>query len=105
MATALIAARNVARAETRDPWAVNEDAEYHEIAKTERQAPTTPRRRRRSAPPPRPRWSRPRRRWRRGNAAAPLAGARRRCWWIGGRLDWQSRHGGPGKQSPPPPVR
>ncbi|MDB5292237.1 MAG: FAD-binding protein [Phycisphaerales bacterium] len=42
MATALIAARNVARAEARDPWAVNEDAEYHEIAKTERQAPITP---------------------------------------------------------------
>jgi protoporphyrinogen oxidase len=42
MATALIAARNVARAESRDPWAVNEDAEYHEIAETERSAPTTP---------------------------------------------------------------
>jgi hypothetical protein len=42
MATALIAARNVARAESRDPWAVNEDAEYHEIAQTERQAPVTP---------------------------------------------------------------
>lgn len=42
MATALIAARNVARCENRDPWAVNEDAEYHEIAETERQAPLTP---------------------------------------------------------------
>ncbi len=42
MATALIAARNVARAESRDPWAVNEDAEYHEIAKTERQTPILP---------------------------------------------------------------
>ncbi len=42
MATALIAARNVALAQNRDPWAVNEDAEYHEIAKTERQAPMTP---------------------------------------------------------------
>jgi len=42
MATALIAARNVALAEARDPWAVNEDAEYHEIARTERQAPLTP---------------------------------------------------------------
>lgn len=42
MATALIAARNVARCEARDPWAVNEDAEYHEIAHTERQAPLTP---------------------------------------------------------------
>ena len=42
MATALIAARNVALAQDRDPWAVNEDAEYHEIAQTERQAPTTP---------------------------------------------------------------
>ncbi|MBV8780349.1 MAG: NAD(P)/FAD-dependent oxidoreductase [Phycisphaerae bacterium] len=43
MATAIIAARNVALGETRDPWAVNEDAEYHEISKTERQAPITPR--------------------------------------------------------------
>ncbi len=43
MATALIAARNVALGESRDPWAVNEDAEYHEIAETERQAPTLPR--------------------------------------------------------------
>ncbi|MGE5611169.1 MAG: NAD(P)/FAD-dependent oxidoreductase, partial [Bacillota bacterium] len=42
MATALIAARNVAMGEARDPWAVNEDAEYHEIAKTEREAPLTP---------------------------------------------------------------
>ena len=42
MATAIIAARNVALGEERDPWAVNEDAEYHEIAKTERQAPITP---------------------------------------------------------------
>lgn len=42
MATALIAARNMALAESRDPWAVNEDAEYHEIAETERQAPLTP---------------------------------------------------------------
>jgi protoporphyrinogen oxidase len=42
MATALIAARNVALAEDRDPWAVNEDAEYHEIARTERHAPLTP---------------------------------------------------------------
>jgi len=42
MATAIIAARNVALGEHRDPWAVNEDAEYHEIAKTERQAPITP---------------------------------------------------------------
>jgi hypothetical protein len=42
MATAIIAARNVALGEKRDPWAVNEDAEYHEIAATERQAPTTP---------------------------------------------------------------
>jgi protoporphyrinogen oxidase len=47
MATALIAARNVVRAGSpRDPWAVNEDAEYHEIAETERQAPITP------VPPP-----------------------------------------------------
>lgn len=42
MATAIIAARNVAVGEDRDPWAVNEDAEYHEIAATERQAPVTP---------------------------------------------------------------
>lgn len=42
MATALIAARNMALGEDRDPWAVNEDAEYHEIAETERQAPITP---------------------------------------------------------------
>jgi protoporphyrinogen oxidase len=42
MATAIIAARNVALGEDRDPWAVNEDAEYHEIADTERQAPITP---------------------------------------------------------------
>jgi len=42
MATALIAARNVALGESRDPWAVNEDAEYHEIAKTERHAPVLP---------------------------------------------------------------
>jgi protoporphyrinogen oxidase len=42
MATAIIAARNVALGERRDPWAVNEDAEYHEIAKSERQAPITP---------------------------------------------------------------
>ncbi|HEX4055520.1 MAG TPA: NAD(P)/FAD-dependent oxidoreductase [Tepidisphaeraceae bacterium] len=42
MATALIAARNVALGQSRDPWAVNEDAEYHEIAKTERQTPLTP---------------------------------------------------------------
>lgn len=42
MATALIAAENVLHGDPRDPWAVNEDAEYHEIAKTERQAPVTP---------------------------------------------------------------
>jgi protoporphyrinogen oxidase len=42
MATALIAARNMSLDQDRDPWAVNEDAEYHEIAKTERQAPLTP---------------------------------------------------------------
>ncbi len=42
MATALIAARNVSLDQDRDPWAVNEDAEYHEIAKTERQAPLMP---------------------------------------------------------------
>jgi protoporphyrinogen oxidase len=50
MATALIAARNVALAQERDPWAVNEDAEYHEIGKTERQAPTTPARPQVAAP-------------------------------------------------------
>lgn len=33
MATALIAARNIALGESRDQWAVNEDAEYHEVAK------------------------------------------------------------------------
>ena len=43
MATALIAARDVALGEDRDPWAVNDDAEYHEIASTEREAPITPR--------------------------------------------------------------
>jgi protoporphyrinogen oxidase len=43
MATALIAARNVALCQERDPWEVNEDAEYHEIVKTERQAPVTAR--------------------------------------------------------------
>jgi protoporphyrinogen oxidase len=42
MATALIAAANVTSGDERDPWAVNEDAEYHEIAKTERAAPLTP---------------------------------------------------------------
>jgi hypothetical protein len=42
MATALIAARNVSLDQDRDPWAVNEDAEYHEIARTERQAPLVP---------------------------------------------------------------
>ncbi len=42
MATAIIAAHNVALGQDRDPWAVNEDAEYHEIAKTEREAPVTP---------------------------------------------------------------
>jgi protoporphyrinogen oxidase len=42
MATALIAAANVTSDDDRDPWAVNEDAEYHEIAKAERQAPMTP---------------------------------------------------------------
>lgn len=41
MATALIAARNIIRDECRDPWAVNEDAEYHEISRTERAAPIT----------------------------------------------------------------
>ena len=30
MMTALIAARNIALGQSRDPWAVNEDAEYHE---------------------------------------------------------------------------
>ena len=30
MMTALIAARNVALGQKLDPWAVNEDAEYHE---------------------------------------------------------------------------
>jgi UDP-galactopyranose mutase len=50
MATALISARNVALAQERDPWAVNEDAEYHEIGKTERQAPTTPAARPHAAP-------------------------------------------------------
>jgi protoporphyrinogen oxidase len=33
MMTALIAARDVALGDSRDPWAVNEDAEYHEISK------------------------------------------------------------------------
>src|SRR5439155_12079475 len=42
MATALIAARNVSLDQDRDPWAVNEDAEYHEIAPTEPQTPLTP---------------------------------------------------------------
>jgi len=42
MATAIIAARNVALGEDRDPWSVNEDAEYHEISKTEREAPIVP---------------------------------------------------------------
>ena len=42
MATALIAARNIVSGANRDPWEVNEDAEYHEIVKTERQAPLTP---------------------------------------------------------------
>ncbi len=32
MMTALIAARNIALGESRDPWAVNEDAEYSEVA-------------------------------------------------------------------------
>jgi protoporphyrinogen oxidase len=41
MATALIAARHMSLGEERDHWAVNEDAEYHEIARTERQAPVT----------------------------------------------------------------
>lgn len=34
MMTALIAARNVALGKSLDPWAVNEDAEYHETATT-----------------------------------------------------------------------
>ncbi|MGH7178462.1 MAG: FAD-dependent oxidoreductase, partial [Tepidisphaeraceae bacterium] len=42
MATALIAAANVSHDDDRDCWAVNEDAEYHEIAKSERQAPLVP---------------------------------------------------------------
>ena len=60
MATALIAARNVSLDQDRDPWAVNEDAEYHEIAKTERQAPIT------GSPGPSCRggWSPPPWRWR-----------------------------------------
>jgi len=41
MATALIAARNVAEHTDRDPWAVNEDAEYHEIDRSGREAPVT----------------------------------------------------------------
>jgi UDP-galactopyranose mutase len=41
MATALIAARHMSLGDQRDHWAVNEDAEYHEIAQTERQAPVT----------------------------------------------------------------
>ena len=41
MATALIAAANVVSGDERDPWSVNEDAEYHEIARTERHAPVT----------------------------------------------------------------
>lgn len=41
MATALIAARKIALGDARDPWAVNEDAEYHEIAQTERLVPTS----------------------------------------------------------------
>lgn len=32
MMTALIAARNIALGQSRDPWAVNEDAEYHETS-------------------------------------------------------------------------
>jgi protoporphyrinogen oxidase len=32
MVTALLAARNIAQGQTNDPWAVNEDAEYHEVA-------------------------------------------------------------------------
>lgn len=35
MMTALIAARNIALGDTKDPWAVNEDAEYHEDVKHE----------------------------------------------------------------------
>jgi protoporphyrinogen oxidase len=35
MMTALIAARNIALGESRDPWAVNEDAEYHEAGSSE----------------------------------------------------------------------
>lgn len=34
MMTAIIAARNIALGECRDPWAVNEDAEYHEVDST-----------------------------------------------------------------------
>jgi hypothetical protein len=41
MATALIAGQNVVLGHSRDPWAVNEDAKYRGIAKTERQAPIT----------------------------------------------------------------
>jgi protoporphyrinogen oxidase len=37
MMTALIAARNIALGQSRDPWAVNEDAEYHETAAVESQ--------------------------------------------------------------------
>lgn len=33
MMTALLAARNIALGQSNDPWAVNEDAEYHEVAK------------------------------------------------------------------------
>lgn len=40
MATALIAAQNIATGDTRDPWSVNEDAEYHEIVTTERAIPS-----------------------------------------------------------------
>lgn len=39
MATALIAAANVANGDRRDPWAVNEDAEYHEVKTLERATP------------------------------------------------------------------
>lgn len=42
MATALIAARNIIYGRRCDPWAVNEQAEYHEIAQTQREAPMTP---------------------------------------------------------------
>jgi protoporphyrinogen oxidase len=42
MATALIAVSNLVDGDRRDPWAVNEDAEYHEAAATERQAPLVP---------------------------------------------------------------